>query len=349
MEKVKKKDVLTALAIGSSRVSVCVAALDREACVNLIGLGKSDGRLMGGRGVFEIDALAKAMRDALKTAREEAGVTCPKTLVSISGGNISIERSAGMVKVGQRGGEISRKNVRDAIKMAEAVPIAIEKELIHSIPQDFIVDGQEGIKNPVGLYGIKLEVKSLLITAHFPFLQNITKCLNLAGTELDNVVFSGIASSKSLSNEAEGKGVILLETDNNFTVISVFFDNVLKGAKVHECCVTSEGALGFLRQKADEIRGNNPVSKVILAGNTFVREDFIERVESVFGIPAQMGCLRNIKGSAKDMYNPAHLTSIGLALYGFEKRRENTGSKKRGFGLIRKLTRRVSGFMDEYF
>lgn len=348
MEKLKK-DVLTAFAIGSSHVSACIAMLDKDRGASIIGLGKSEGKLIGKKGVLEIDALTRAMRDSLKTAQEEADISCPKALVSISGGSINIKKSTGMIKIGQKGGEISDKNVRDAIRVAEAIPIAIEREIIHSIPQDFIIDDQEGVKNPVGLYGVKLEVKSLLIAAHFPFLQNITKCLNLAGVELDDIVFSGIASSKSLlSEETEGKGVILIEIDNNFTTLSVFFDNVLRGVDIHQKSVIANGVLEVLKKKVDEIRSNKPISKIILAGGAYVHEDFIEKVDSIFGIPSQMGYLQDIRGSARDIYNPAHLSSVGLALYGLE-RRANMGSKRQSFGLLHKARRRVSDFLEEYF
>jgi len=351
MEKVKKDDIVTALAVYSSRVSACIAVLDKENRPNIAGLGKSEGKLMGAKGIFDIDALSKAIRDALKAAQEEAKLECPRTFVSISGGNIGSENARGMINLGQRGEEISEKNVIGVLKMADTIPLNIEREIIHSVPQDFAVDGQHGIENPVGLYGVKLEAETLLVTIHIPFLQNVIKCLNLAGIELEDVVFSGIAASKSLLSheDAKGKGALLIEIDDNFTAASVFFDGTLKGLDIRQRSVIAEGTLETLKEKINKIRGNRPISKIILAGGSFIHEDFIEKVDSIFGIPSHMAYARDIKGSAGDINNPANLTAIGATLYGFEERKKGLSAKKDGVGLLSKTTKKINDFLNEYF
>lgn len=350
MEKVNKGDIIQAISIYSSMVSSCIATLDDGANPNIVGLGKSEGRLLGGKGVLDIDTLSRAIRDSLSIAQEESSLVYPKAFVSISGGSIKSEKSRGMVKLGQRGEEISERGVREVLKVANALPIDIEREIIHSIPQDFIIDGQNNVKNPVGLYGVKLEVDALLITAHLPFLQNIIKSLNLSGIELEDIVFSGVAASHSLLSpqENEQKGIVLIEIDNNFTALSVFFDNVLIGVGIEEKSIITDGVLERLKAKVDKIRGNKPISKILLAGGGYVHEDFIEKVDSIFGIPSQMAYTRNVRGSAKEMNNPAHLTSIGLALYGLQNRRDSIG-KGNNLGLLHKISRRVGEFINEYF
>lgn len=349
MEKIRKSNIVTALSVYSSRVSACIATLNEELSPNIVGLGKCDGRLLGGKGVLDIDALSRAIRDSLKMAQEEAGLEFPRTFVSISGGSLKSEKARGMVKLGQRGREITDKDVRGALKIADTVPINIEREIIHSIPQDFIVDGQKDIENPLGLYGVKLEVETLLITVHMPFLQNIIKSLNLAGVELEDFVFSGIAAYQCLlSQDTEGKGIILIEIDNNFTVISVFFDNVLRGVDIQQKSVIADGVLEILKEKVDKIRDNRPISKLILAGGGYIHDDFIKKVDSVFGIPSQMAYPRNINGSARDINNPNHLTSVGLALYGL-RRRESLARNWANFGPLHKMTRRIGNFLNEYF
>ena len=260
------------------------------------------------------------------------------------------EKARGMVRLSHRGEEISNKNIKDALKTAEIIPLNVAREIIHSVPQNFIVDGQKNIKNPVGLYGVKLEVETLLITSHLPFLQNIIKSLSLAGVELEDIIFSGIATSKSLLSQAtEGKGIILLEIDNNFTSASFFFDNVLNGIDIQEESVISDGVLKSLKENVDKIRGEKPISKILLAGGGYIHEDFIEKVDSIFGIPSETAYLKGLKGTARDMNNPAHLTSAGLALYGLERRREDSIYKRVGSRLLNKVTKRVGNFLNEYF
>lgn len=350
MEKIGKADIVTALSVYSSRVSASIATLDEESRPNIMGLGKSEGRLLGKKGVLDIDALSRAIRDSLSMAQEEAKLRSPRALVSISGGSVKGQKSRGMVKLSQRGEEITEKKIREVLKVANTVPMNIEREIMHSIPQDFIIDGQNNVRNPVGLYGVKLEVEALLITAHLPFLQNIVKSLNLAGIELEDIVFSGIAASHCLlfPQGLEEKGALLMEIDNNFTVLSVFFDSVLRGIDVDEKSVITDGVLEEFRGKIDKIRGNKPVSKVLLSGGGYIHEDFIEKVDAVFGIPSQVAYARNIRGSAKDINNPAHLTSMGLACYGLQRRKDSI-RKGNNFGLLHKLSKRVGEFIEEYF
>lgn len=350
MEKVRKNDIIATVSIHSSRVSSCIAILDEEMSLNIAGLGKTDGRLLGIKGVLDIDALSRAIRDSMKMAQGEAGVGSPKTLVSITGGSINSEKSRGIIKLSQKGREVSGANVRDVLKIADTVPINIEKEIMHSVPQDFIVDGQNDIKDPVGLHGVKLETETLLVTVHLPFLHNIVKSLNLAGVELEDAIFSGIAASKCLlSQETEAKGVVLIEIDNNFTTLSVFFDNVLIGLYILQKSVIADGALELLKESLDAIRGEKTISKIILAGGGYIHEDFVERTNKVFGVPSQIAYARNVKGTAMDMNNPSHITSIGLALYGFEKRKDNFLDRKAGRGILSRATRRMGEFLEEYF
>ena len=350
MEKIRDNEVVTALSIYSCRVSACIATLDKEGFPNIVGLGKSEGKLLGGRGVLDVDILSMAIRDSLKIAQEEANLSSPKTFVSVTGGSITSEKSRGMVRLSQRGEEITERNIRDVLKVANTIPINISREIIHSIPQDFIIDGQGDIKNPVGLSAVKLEAETLLITAHTPFLHNIIKSLNLAGLELEDIVFSGIALSKCLlSADTLEKGIVLLEIDNNFTALSFFFDNVLRGVDIQQKSVIRDGVLESLKENIDRMCGNKPISKVILIGGGYIHEDFIEKVDSIFGIPSQVAYARNIRSSAKDINGPSYLTSIGLALYGLEQRKKDFADKKGGLGILHKVTKRMGELLEEYF
>ncbi|MDD5681570.1 MAG: hypothetical protein PHI59_10075 [Candidatus Omnitrophica bacterium] len=345
-----KENTVMALNIGSSRISVCIANTDAAGAVNIIGLGRAEGRLMGKKGVLDVDAMSSAMRVSLKMAEVEAGTEITRAFISISGANITSEKGRGMVKLGKKGEEIFNRHVKSALRVAEAVPISLEKEIIHSIPQTFAVDGQNGIKNPIGLYGVKLEVEALIIAADVPFLQNIIKCLNMAGIELEDVVFSGIATAKCVfPKEPETGGIVLIEADSNFTALSIFFDNILKGVDVYGGNIFQAGALEYLRDVTDRIRGTRPISKIIITGSSFLPEEIIERLEAAFRVPSQIGYPRNIKGTAKDINNPIYMTSMGLAIYGLEKRlvaQPRMGSK---LGFFHKMVGRLKSLFTEYF
>ncbi len=347
---VNKENIVAAVNIGSSRITACIANIEPDGSTSVVGLGKADGKFMGKKGVLDIDILSNAIRYSLKAAEQEAGTAVSRAFVSISGANITSERSRGMARLGKRGEEISNRHIRSVLRVAEAVPLGLEREIIHSIPQSFVVDGQDSIKNPIGLYGVKLEVDALLIVADMPFLQNVIKCLNVAGVELEDAIFSGIATAASVfPKEEEPGGVILIEADNSFTSLSVFFDDVLRGADVCDRNILQEGVLESLRDATDKIRGTRPISKIIIAGSSFLPEEIIERLETVFRVPAETGYPRNIKGSARDINNPAYITAMGLAIYGAEKRSSEVPMMSSKLGLFNKVVNRLKSLFTEYF
>lgn len=350
MEKLNNGNMVAALSIGSSRVSACIAKIDAGGGADIAGLGKAEGRLMGKKGVLDADAMSSAMRASLKTAEVEAGIEATKAFISISGANIISEKGRGMVKLGKKGEEIFSRHVKSALRVAEAMPLSMEREIIHSIPQSFAVDGQNGIKNPAGLYGVKLEVEALVIAVDIPFLQNIIKCLNMAGIELEDAVFSGIATARCvLPKEGEAGGIVLIEADNSFTALSIFFDNVLRGVDVYDKNIFQEGALEYLRDATDRMRGTKPVSKIIITGSALLPEEIIERLETVFMVPSQIAYPRRIKGTAKDINNPAHITSMGLAMYGADRKSAVLPAVGSKLGVFNRLAGRLKALFNDYF
>lgn len=350
MEKMNRENIITAVNAGSSRITACIANIESDGSIAVMGLGKADGRFMGNKGVLDIDVLSNAMRYALKAAEQEAGLEITRAFAGISGANITSEKSRGMVRLGKRGEEILSRHVKGALRIAEAVPLGMEKEIIHSIPQSFVVDGQGGIKNPLGLCGVKMEVEALLITIDMPFLQNIIKCLNIAGVELEDAVFSGIATAACVFPGKEEPGcAILIEADNNFTSLSVFFDDILRGVDVCGVNILQASAMELLRESAGGICGSRRVSKIIITGSSFLSEEVIERLEAAFKAPVEIGYSRNIKGTARDINNPAYITAMGLAIYGAGKRLADAPAFNSGAGIFKKITGRLKALFTEYF
>ncbi|MBN1871322.1 MAG: hypothetical protein JW800_02000, partial [Candidatus Omnitrophica bacterium] len=181
-------------------------------------------------------------------------------------------------------------------------------------------------------------------------LQNVVKAMNLSGIELEDLVFSGLAAFQCLmSDDTKEQGIALIEIDDNFTTLSVFYDNVLRGVCVEQKSVIALNVLERLKGEMNRIRDGRPISKIILLGSSYVHEDFIDNVNTVFGIPSHAAYIKNIRGKSKDITNPTYLTSIGASLYGFDARARAYGHRELRFGLIRKATRRVEEFIDEYF
>jgi len=339
---------VSALALNSNRISASVVRLNEDGEPFVTGLGKFEGRIMGSSGVLDIDRMARGMKTALSKAFEESGDEPKQLLLGVSGASVSCETARGIVKIGNKNGEITKTHLREVMKIAEMLPVDRARQILHSIPQDFILDGQDGIANPLGLAGMKLETETLLVTAYAPFIQNVTKALNLAGKEARDIIFSVFAVSDSVfERQDKPKGVALLEIDDAFTSVSFFYGNLLRGLKVERSSAISEGALERLSKGLDKMRGGRAVSEIILLGGSYVHEDFVEKVNRVFGIPSRMAYLRQVKGSAKDISSPAHIPSISLCLYGLVSSSPDSDIIRQG--LLGRARRRLGEFIEEYF
>ena len=141
----------------------------------------------------------------------------------------------------------------------------------------------------------------------------------------------------------------MLEADSCFTTISFFFDNVLRGLDTSERNINENKILDDLREKIGKIRKQKPISKIIIIGTSFIPEETIEKIESEFGIPAEMGYTRNVAGNAKDLGNPAHITAVGLALHGIERRKESLQKRGAVANFLGRAGMRTREFLEEYF
>ncbi len=163
----------------------------------------------------------------IKFVLEEGERTCGKPIehvyVSIGGSHISTIKSRGVVAISRPDGEISQEDINRVVSGAEAVSLPRNREIIHIIPQEFIIDGEKGIKDPLGMHGIRLEVEALIIHGSSPFLKNFYKCLEVAGLDIDSVVLSPLSASRAvLSKRQKELGVLMLDIGGGTTGVAVF-------------------------------------------------------------------------------------------------------------------------------
>jgi len=210
---VSKKDLIVGLDIGTTKV-VCIVGevhpfvQGEETKIDIIGFGQSPSTGLRKGVVINIDSTVEAIRKAVKEAENMAGIKISSAYVGIAGTHIKSFNSSGVVAVKDK--EITEQDVQRVIEAAQAIVIPQDREVLHVIPQEFIIDDQDGIRDPVGMNGVRLEAKVHVVTGAISTAQNLIKCANRAGIQVTKLCLQPIASSAAvLSNDEKELGVAL--------------------------------------------------------------------------------------------------------------------------------------------
>jgi len=211
-------EIIVALDIGTSKISAFIAEFDENGDLTIAGVGITQSKGLRRGVVVNIEAAMKAVEEAIDMAEQQAGRTVESVLAGIAGGNIEGFNSRGVVAVTGKGREINKIDVERVIDAAKAIVMPMDREILHVIPQEFIVDDQAGIKNPVDMIGVRLESEVHIITSTISASKNIIKCINRSGYKVDEIVLESIgASSAVLSKDEKELGVLFLDIGNGTT------------------------------------------------------------------------------------------------------------------------------------
>jgi len=215
-------EIIVALDIGTSKICAFIAEFDEEGELSVAGVGITDSKGLRRGVVVNIEAARKAVEKAIDIAEQQAGRTVETVLTGIAGGNIEGINSRGVVAVTGKGREINRTDVERVIDAAKAIVMPMDREVLHVIPQEYIVDDQAGIKNPVDMIGVRLESEVHIITSTISASKNIVKCINRSGYKVDEIVLESIAASSSvLSRDEKELGVLFIDIGNGTTDLLV--------------------------------------------------------------------------------------------------------------------------------
>ena len=217
----KKSNVIVGLDIGTTKTCAIVGEVTEQG-INVIGIGShpSDGLRKGV--VVNIDSTVEAIRKAVEEAEHMSGCEIHSVYVGVAGGHIKGQNSLGIVAV--KGREVDDDDVQRAIEASRAVAVPLDREIIHSLPQSYVVDEQDGIRDPVGMSGVRLEAKVHIVTGASTSIQNVVKSVNRVGLDVDELVLEQLASSEAvLSDDEKDLGVALLDIGGGTTDIAVFF------------------------------------------------------------------------------------------------------------------------------
>ncbi|MHA1267900.1 MAG: cell division protein FtsA [Candidatus Helarchaeota archaeon] len=225
--------IITGLDIGTTKVCSVIVKQDADGQLNVVGIGSSPSYGLRKGVVVNIDQTVQSIKRAIGEAETMAGVKVDSVYVGIAGDHIRSLNSKGVVGVARDDHEITQEDVDRAINAAKALALPIDREIIHVIPQEFIVDDQDGIRDPIGLSGVRLEVEVHVVTAAVTSAQNIVKSVERAGFRVDEIVLEPLASSLAvLDDDERNLGVVLVDLGGGTTDIAMFFEGHIRHTSV---------------------------------------------------------------------------------------------------------------------
>ncbi len=215
--------IVVGVDIGTSKIITIITRVDEF--VNVMGVSEIPSSGIKKGQIVNIEEAVLAINSSIEAAERMAGVSVSRVIAAVGGGNIESQNSRGVVAVAQPEGEINSTDVSRVIDAAKAISLPSTREIIHVLPRSYTVDGQEGIKDPVGMSGTRLEVETHIITAGSPTVRNIEKAFSQVGVDVDALVFSGYASGLAVLSDTEKElGVVLVDIGAGTTDISIYID-----------------------------------------------------------------------------------------------------------------------------
>ena len=231
MSRKPERDILVGLDIGTSKVTAIVGEVNDEDQLEVIGLGTSPSRGLKKSVVVNIESTVQSIQRAVEEAELMAGCQVHSVYTGIAGSHIRSMNSHGIVGIKDR--EVSKGDVERVIDAARAVAIPADQRVLQVMPQEFVIDQQEGIREPIGMSGVRLEAKVHLVTGAVSAAQNIIKCIHRCGLEVDDIILEQLASSSAVLTEDEKElGICLVDLGGGTTDVAVFTDGAIKHTAV---------------------------------------------------------------------------------------------------------------------
>lgn len=225
--KMPERAIISALDIGTSKVAALIAEFNENGQVQVLGMGIAPSRGLKKGVIVNIENTIQAIQKAIEDAETAANVKVTEICASIAGSHIQSFNSNGVVAIRDR--EVSGIDIERVIDAAKAVAIPADQRILHILPQEFIIDSQDGIKEPVGMAGVRLEAKVHLISGSISIAQNVVKCIQQCGLEVSDLVLQQLASSYAVLTEDEKElGTCVIDIGGGTTDLTVFTEGAIR-------------------------------------------------------------------------------------------------------------------------
>jgi cell division protein FtsA len=263
------KDLIVGLDIGTSKVVAVVAEMQHDGRYEIVGLGQHESRGLKKGVVVNIESTVASIQQALEEAELMADCKIRQVYTGIAGSHIRSFNSIGMVAIKDK--EVTDADVARVIETAKAVNIPTDQQILHVLPQEFIIDGQEDIREPIGMSGVRLDVKVHIVTGAVSAAQNIIKCVRRCGLEVQDLILQPLASSTAVLTQDEKElGVALVDIGGGTTDIAIFTGGSIRHTAVIPIAgdqITNDVAMALRTPTpdAEEIKLRHGIAKQVLA------------------------------------------------------------------------------------
>ncbi|MGI5308328.1 cell division protein FtsA [Rheinheimera sp. WS51] len=286
MTKSLERDLIVGLDIGTAQIKAVVGEITPDNRLSIVGVGTHVSRGMDKGGVNDLNLVVQAVQRAINEAELMADCHVSSVYLGISGKHIRCQNESGMVPINDT--EVTAEDVLNVIHAAKSVPISAERRMLHVLPQEYSVDMQEGIKSPIGMSGVRMEAKAHIVTCANDMAKNIEKCVERCGLQVDQLIFTALASSYAvLTDDEKELGVCVVDIGGGTIDITIFTNGALRHTAVIPVAgnqVTSDIAKIFRTpiSHAEDIKVQYACALRSMVG----KEESIE-VPSVGGRPAR--------------------------------------------------------------
>jgi len=294
-----REHTVSGIDVGTSKITTVMAVLTEEHEARVVGVSTVPSKGLRKGQVVNIDEATAVISQSLEAAERMAGMSIGKTFITVGGNHISSMNSHGVVAVAEPDREITQTDVGRVIEAAKAVSLPSSHEILHVLPRGYIVDGQEGIVDPIGMTGIRLEVDTHLVTGGATALRNLRKCVEELGVEVVGMVFGGLASAEACLSDTEKElGTVLVDIGGGTTDIAIYVEGALSYSSVIPI-----GAINITKDLAAGLRISlESAEKIKLALGEAKKAPVVTDEE-----PAETG-----KASKTDKSDEVDLTTLGL-------------------------------------
>jgi cell division protein FtsA len=265
--------IVVGLDIGTTKVCAVVASINEQNRIHILGVGKAPSEGLNRGVVINIDKTVHAIRTAIQQAELASGIQVNSVNVGIAGDHIRSIRSKGVITINNKEKEITVQDVERILKDCQQIMLPPDQQILHVIPQEFVVDGQDGISDPVGMSGMRMEAEVHIITGLVSAAKNLYRCVERAGYQVADIILEPLASSYAvLDDEEKEAGVVLVDIGGGTTDLAVFQENTIRHTAVIAIAgkkVTDDIKIGLsvLDEQAQKLKHNHGECFVDLIDN----------------------------------------------------------------------------------
>jgi cell division protein FtsA len=233
-----KTRLIAGIELGSSKISTIIAHSQTDpvtlsANLSVVGVATSESKGIRKGQIVDLEEAIESTIESVEAAERMAGYNLGNAFVALGGAHVASQNSHGVVAVSDQGGEIVEDDIDRVIEAASAVSLPSSRELVHVIPREYIVDGEVGVKDAIGMTGVRLEVETHIITASLAAIKNIEKVLHEVGIEIDDLVYTALCSSEAVLTKTEKElGCVLIEIGGGTTSVAVYLDGSITSSFV---------------------------------------------------------------------------------------------------------------------